>query len=49
MLKHAASIPNCQVLVATSHEPEGISALAAVQPLIHLWELGDARLITKIG
>jgi phage shock protein A len=49
MLKHAASIPDCQVLVATSHEREGIAALAAALPLIHLWELGDARLITKIG
>jgi len=49
MLKHATSIPDCQVLVATSHEREGIAALASALPLIHLWELGDDRLITKIG
>ena len=47
MLKHAASIPDCQVLIATSHEREGIAALAAALPLIHLWELGDGRLITQ--
>jgi hypothetical protein len=49
MLKHASSIPECQVLIATSHEREGIAALAAALPLIHLWELGDGRLITRIG
>jgi len=49
MLKHAAVIPDCQVLVATSHEREGITALANALPTIHLWELGDARLISRIG
>jgi hypothetical protein len=49
MLKHAASIPDCQLIFATSHESKGISSLAAELPHIHLWELGDERLITKIG
>jgi hypothetical protein len=49
MLKHAASIPDSQVLVATSHEREGIATLAKAIPSIHLWELEDSRLITRIG
>ena len=49
MLRHAAAIHDCQVIVATSHERGGIADLATADPSIQLWELGDSRLITKIG
>jgi hypothetical protein len=48
MLRHAARIPDCQFIVATSHEREGISSLKGELPFIHLWELGDDRMISRI-
>jgi hypothetical protein len=49
MLKFAAGIPRSQIIVATSHEKLGIGALARQLDSIHLWELGDDRLITKLS
>jgi predicted nucleic acid-binding Zn-ribbon protein len=49
MLKFAAAIPRSQIIVATSHEKLGIRALARQLDSIHLWELGDDRLITKVS
>jgi hypothetical protein len=49
MLRHAADLPGCQVIVATSHEKDGIAALSRTLPSIHLWELGEARMISRVG
>jgi hypothetical protein len=49
MLKFAASIPNCQFIVATSHERPGIGSLAQQLKSVHLWELGDGRLISRLS
>ena len=49
MLKFAAAIPKSQIIIATSHEKLGIGELARQLDSIHLWELGDARLITKLA
>jgi predicted nucleic acid-binding Zn-ribbon protein len=49
MLRHAALMSDCQVIIATSHEKEGIAALSRTLPSIHLWELGEARMISKGG
>jgi len=48
MLKFAAAIPKSQTIIATSHEKLGIGELARQLDSIHLWELGDGRLITKL-
>lgn len=48
MLKFAAAIPKSQLIVATSHEKLGIGALARQLDSVHLWELGDDRLIAKL-
>jgi len=48
MLKFAATIPRSQFIVATSHEKLGIGALARRLDSVHLWELGDDRLISKL-
>jgi hypothetical protein len=48
MLKFAAAIPRSQLIVATSHEKLGIGALARQLDSVHLWELGDDRLIAKL-
>jgi predicted nucleic acid-binding Zn-ribbon protein len=48
MLKFAAAIPKSQIIIATSHEKLGIGELARQLDSIHLWELGDGRLITKL-
>lgn len=49
MLRHAALMQGCQVIIATSHEKEGIAALSTELPSIHLWELGESRMISKAG
>jgi len=49
MLKFAAAIPRSQIIVATSHEKLGIGALARQLDSVHLWELNDDRLITKLS
>ena len=49
MLRFAAAIPRSQIIVATSHEKIGIAALARQLDSVHLWELGDDRLITKLS
>jgi predicted nucleic acid-binding Zn-ribbon protein len=49
MLKFAAAIPKSQVIVATSHEKLGIAALARKLDSVHLWELGDDRLISRVS
>ena len=47
MLRYLAKIPGAQAIVATSHERESIKLLAAQETALHLWELGDQKLITK--
>jgi hypothetical protein len=48
MLKFAAAIPDCQIIVATSHEKLGIGTLAQQMDSVHLWELGEDRLIARL-
>ena len=49
MLRFAALIPGAQIIVATSHEKYGIADLAQQLQNVHLWEMGNDRLIAKLS
>ncbi len=49
MLRHAAHLSGCQVIITTQSQKDGIAALSRTLPAIYLLELDDARVISTEG